>query len=145
MRRIATIVACLVLSASVAWAQSGMTDNQVMDYVVEQNAKGVTRQEIVTQLMRRGVTIEQIRRIQKKYQRQTKNGALGANDITAGSQNMKTRMREQNGDIREEQKAKDKRKASQFRTKDTKKTNQIQRHTYDEYDTDYVEMDEAME
>ena len=145
MKRISTIIACLALTATMAWAQSGMTDNQVMDYVVEQNAKGMTRQEIVTQLMRRGVTIEQIRRIQKKYQRQTKNGALGANDITAGSQNMKTRMREQNGDIREEQKVKDKRKASQFRTKDTKKSNQIQKHTYDEEDTDFMEMDEAMD
>ena len=145
MKRISTIIACLAFTATMAWAQSGMTDNQVMDYVVEQNAKGMTRQEIVTQLMRRGVTIEQIRRIQKKYQRQTKNGALGANDITAGSQNMKTRMREQNGDIREEQKVKDKRKASQFRTKDTKKSNQIQKHTYDEEDTDFMEMDEAMD
>jgi protein involved in polysaccharide export with SLBB domain len=122
-----------------------MTDNQVMDYVVEQNAKGVSRQQIVTQLMQRGVTIDQIRRIQKKYQKQIKNGALGADDITAGSKEVKTRMREQNGEKREEQKKLDKQKASQFRIKDTKKKNQIQRHTYDEMDADFVEMDDAMD
>jgi protein involved in polysaccharide export with SLBB domain len=122
-----------------------MTDNQVMDYVIEQNANGVSRQQIVTQLMQRGVTIEQIRRIQKKYQKQIKNGALGADDITAGSKEVKNRMREQNGEKRQEQKAQDKKKASQFRIKDTKKKNQIQKHTYDDDDADFVEMDEAMD
>ena len=145
MKRFATLIASVMVCATMSWAQSGMTDNQVMDYVIEQNAKGVSRQQIVTQLMQRGVTIDQIRRIQKKYQKQIKNGALGADDITAGSKKVKTRMREQNGEKREEQKKQDKQKASQFRVKDTKKKNQIQRHTYDEEDADYVEMDEAMD
>jgi len=95
--------------------------------------------------MQRGVTIEQIRRIQKKYQKQMKNGALGADDITAGSKEVKTRMREQNGELREEQKKSDRQKASQYRVKDTKKQNQQVRHTYDEDDADFVEMDEAMD
>ena len=145
MKRISTIIACLAFAATIGWAQSGMTDNQIMDYVIEQNAKGVSRQQIVTQLMQRGVTIDQLRRIQKKYQKQIKNGALGAEDITAGSKAMKTRMREANGDQREEQVKKDKKNASQFRIKDGKKSNQIQRHTYDDEDKDFVEMDEAID
>lgn len=145
MKRIATLIASVMVCAVMSWAQSGMTDNQIMDYVIEQNAQGVPRQKIVTQLMQRGVTIEQIRRIQKKYQKQMKNGAMGADDITAGSKEMKSRMREQNGDKRREQKKEDKKKASQFRIKDTKKKNQIQRHTYDEEDEDFVEMDDAMD
>lgn len=145
MKRLATLIASVVVCATMSWAQSGMTDNQVMDYVIEQNANGVSRQQIVTQLMQRGVTIEQIRRIQKKYQKQIKNGALGADDITAGSKEVKNRMREQNGEKRQEQKAQDKKKASQFRIKDTKKKNQIQKHTYDDDDADFVEMDEAMD
>ena len=145
MKRISTIIACLAFAATIGWAQSGMTDNQIMDYVIEQNAKGVSRQQIVTQLMQRGVTIDQLRRIQKKYQKQIKNGALGAEDITAGSKAVKTRMREANGEQREEQVKKDKQNASQFRVKDGKKQNQIQRHTYDEDDKDYVEMDDAID
>ena len=145
MKRISTIIACLVLVATMGWAQSGMTDNQIMDYVVEQNAKGVSRQQIVTNLMQRGVTIEQLRRIQKKYQKQMKNGALGAEDITAGSKAMKTRMREQNGEKREQQVKRDKRNASQFRVKDGKKENQVLTHTYNDEDPDYVEMDEAID
>jgi SOS response regulatory protein OraA/RecX len=76
MKRLSSIIISLMLATTAGWAQSGMTDNQVMDYVVEQNAKGVSRQQIVTQLMQRGVTIDQIRRIQQKYQRQQKDGSL---------------------------------------------------------------------
>ena len=145
MKRLSTIIACLAFAVTISWAQSGMTDDQIMDYVIEQNAKGVSRQQIVTQLMQRGVTIDQLRRIQKKYQKQIKNGSLGAEDITAGSKAMKNRMREANGDQREEQIKRDKKNASQFRVKDTKKSNQIQRHTYDDEDKDFVEMDEAID
>ena len=145
MKRLVTLIACIVVCATMSWAQSGMTDNQVMDYVVEQNAKGVSRQQIVTQLMQRGVTIDQIRRLQKKYQRQMKNGALGADDITAGSKDTKARMREPNGEKRQEMKNQDKKNASQFRIKDTKKKNQIKKHTYDEDDEEFTEMDDAMD
>ena len=62
-----------MLATTLSWAQSGMTDNQIMDYVIEQNAKGVSRQQIVTQLMQRGVTIDQIRRLKTKYEKQMKN------------------------------------------------------------------------
>ena len=143
MKRISTIIACLAFAATIGWAQSGMTDNQIMDYVIEQNAKGASRQQIVTQLMQRGVTIDQLRRIQKKYQKQIKNGALGAEDITAGSQATKSRMREANGEQREDQVRKDKQNASQFRIKDGKRQNQ--KHTYDNTDKEYVEMDEAID
>ena len=110
MKRLSSLIFSLMLTAAASWAQSGMTDNQVMDYVIEQNAKGASRQQIVTQLMQRGVTIEQIRRIQKKYQKQINGDALGADDITAGSKAAKTRLRESNGEKREEQKVKDKQK-----------------------------------
>lgn len=143
MKRISTIIAYLAFAATIGWAQSGMTDNQIMDYVIEQNAKGASRQQIVTQLMQRGVTIDQLRRIQKKYQKQIKNGALGAEDITAGSQATKSRMREANGEQREDQVKRDKQNASQFRIKDGKRQNQ--KHTYDNTDKEYVEMDEAID
>lgn len=145
MKKYLFLLGMMLLTCTSMTAQSSMTDNQIMDYVIEQNAKGVSRQQIVTQLMQRGVTIDQLRRIQKKYQKQIKNGALGAEDITAGSKSVKNRMREANGEKREEQAKKDKQNASQFRVKDGKKSNQIQHHTYDEDDKDFVEMDEAID
>ena len=136
-----------MLATTLSWAQSGMTDNQIMDYVIEQNAKGVSRQQIVTQLMQRGVTIDQIRRLKTKYEKQMKNGSLGAEDITAGSKAVKTRMRESNGDKREEQAKQDKKKASQYRITDTKLESykKKQKRTYNEDDKDFVAMDEAMD
>ena len=145
MKKYLFFLGMMLLTCTSMTAQSGMTDNQIMDFVIEQNANGVSRQQIVTQLMQRGVTIDQLRRIQKKYQKQIKNGALGAEDITAGSKAVKNRMREANGEKREEQVKKDKQNASQFRVKDGKKSNQIQRHTYDDDDKDFVEMDEAID
>ena len=100
MRKYLFLLGMMLLTCTSMTAQSSMTDNQIMDYVIEQNAKGVSRQQIVTQLMQRGVTIDQLRRIQKKYQKQIKNGALGAEDITAGSKAVKNRMREANGEKR---------------------------------------------
>ena len=103
MKRLSTIIVCLTLAATIGWAQSGMTDDQVTNYVIEQNAKGVSRQHIVTQLMQRGVTIDQIRRIYRKYQKQSNGEVLGAEDITAGSKDVKNRMRTANGEKRDEE------------------------------------------
>ena len=143
MKRRSSIIISLMLATTAGWAQSGMTDNQVMDYVVEQNAKGVSRQQIVTQLMQRGVTIDQIRRIQQKYQRQQKDGSLGAKDITAGSQSVKNRMREANGEQRPEQVEREKRNVSPYRQKDGRP--RTKKNTYDENDEQYMEMDNAMD
>ena len=141
MKRIATLILSLTLASTAGWAQSGMTDNQVMDYVIEQNAKGVSRQQIVTQLMQNGVTIDQIRRIQKKYQKQIKNGSLGGEDITAGTEKVKNRMREANGEARTEQVQREQRNVSPYRVRDGRN----KKNTYDERDDQFMEMDEAVD
>ena len=143
MKRTTVILLSFLLAVTTSWAQSGMTDNQVMDYVIEQNAKGVSRQQIVTQLMQRGVTIEQIRRIQKKYQRQMKDGSLGAEDITAGSKEVKNRMREANGEKKKGQEEREKRTTSKYRVKDNRP--KTKKNTYDEEDKEFTEMDDAMD
>ena len=119
------------MCATMSWGQSSMTDDQVMDYVIEQNAKGMSRQQIVTQLMQRGVSIEQIQRIQKKYQKQQKGNALGSGASTTGVDDRKNRLREANGEKRREEKIED-------------KNNQPQYQTYEDKDKDFVEMDKAL-
>lgn len=142
MKRIATLILSLTLASATGWAQSGMTDNQVMDYVIEQNAKGVSRQQIVTHLMQNGVTIEQIRRIQKKYQKQINNGSLGGEDITAGTQGVKNRMREANGETKQEQVQREQRNVSPYRVRDGRPR---KKNTYNENDDQFTEMDEAVD
>lgn len=145
MKRRFVIIMCLALFSTMVQAQSSMTDNQIVDFVIEQNSKGVSRQQIVTQLMQRGVTMDQIQRIRDKYQKQMNKDVLGAQDITSGSQASKNRLRESNAQKREQQVARDRANASQFRVKDTKPANQVQRHTYDWDDPDFMEMDDALD
>ncbi|MCQ2257954.1 MAG: SLBB domain-containing protein [Bacteroidaceae bacterium] len=64
----------------VALAQS-MTDEQVVKYVTQQQELGKSQQDIVTSLLKKGVTTEQLRRIRKKYQ--AEQTALGAQNLTS--------------------------------------------------------------
>ena len=82
MRKFFILVILSVLLPVVAQAQSGMTDEQVMKFVVEENSSGTPQAQIVTKLMQRGVNIEQIRRVRQKYERLAKNQGLGA--VSAG-------------------------------------------------------------
>lgn len=65
-----------------AFAQS-MSDEQVMRYVRQEQEKGNSQQQIVTQLLKRGVTPDQLRRVRRKYEAEQKN--LGATDLTGKS------------------------------------------------------------
>ncbi len=51
------------------FAQSGMTDEQVMQFVVKEYERGTSQTQIVTKLMQRGVDINQIRRVKNTYDR----------------------------------------------------------------------------
>lgn len=79
--------------------QSQMSDKQVMNFIVKENEKGTPRNEIVTKLMERGVSIEQIRRLRDKYEREKSKSSLGARDLT-GSTDGQSRLRKPNGDKR---------------------------------------------
>lgn len=82
-------------------AQTSMTDTQVMQFMIKENERGTSRSEIVTQLIERGVTIEQIRRIREKYEKQKSGTVPGARDIS-GTGISNTRLRTNNGDERQE-------------------------------------------
>lgn len=98
------LIFALLWGATVnVWAQVGMSDNQVMQYMVKENAKGTPRQEIVSKLIERGVSIEQIRRIRDKYEKQSKGNVMGARNIS-GVETGENRLRTNNGDKRKDDK-----------------------------------------
>ena len=66
-----------VLLPVCASAQSSMTDDQVFKYIIKEHQEGTSQQQIVVQLMQRGVDINQIRRVRKKYERLAKEQGLG--------------------------------------------------------------------
>lgn len=60
---------------------SSMSDKQVMDFVIKENEKGTSREEIVRKLIERDVPIQQIQRIRNKYEKQLKNKQIGARNV----------------------------------------------------------------
>lgn len=125
------------------WAQTGMTDNQVMQYMIKETERGTPRQEIVTNLIERGVSIEQIRRIKKKYEKQNDGSVIGARDIS-GSKG-KNRLRSNNGDKKEELKGsyqrKQERKEIDKSSLSEKQRKKLEREEKSEY---MDEMDELL-
>ena len=96
-------------------AQSSMTDDQVMQFVIKEHAAGTSQAQIVTKLMQNGVDITQIRRVRKKYDRQiNKRGLGGVADESVST--AEDRMRKANG---EKKKNQDKRSNYQLKTNDT--------------------------
>ena len=93
IKRIFLILALLTSAATFqAYAQSSMTDKQVMEFIVKENDKGTSRAQIVTKLMERGVPIEQIRKIRKKYEREQEGTQLGARDITGAGNRLRQQI-----------------------------------------------------
>lgn len=66
MRRLITLFFLIFVLSGVAMAQQ-MSDDQVIQYVKEANKSGKSQKQITTELLRRGVTKEQVSRIQQKY------------------------------------------------------------------------------
>ena len=71
------VLFCLTLGFSTAIMAQSMTDQQVINYAKQQAELGVSQREIATQLLRRGVTMQQLQRIQQRMQQD--NGANGTN------------------------------------------------------------------
>lgn len=94
MKRLLIFTFLFLTTAVCAVAQSSMTDNQVMAFVVKEHEVGTSQAQIVTKLMQRGVDIQQIRRVRRKYENE-KNG-MGIVSADRG-QTADNRMRKNNG------------------------------------------------
>lgn len=66
MRRLITLFFLIFVLSGVVMAQQ-MSDDQVIQYVKEANKSGKSQKQITTETLRRGVTKEQVSRIQQKY------------------------------------------------------------------------------
>ena len=67
MRRLIALFFLIFTLSGVAVAQQ-MSDDQVIQYVKSAQQMGKTQKQITTELMRKGVTKEQVERIQQKYE-----------------------------------------------------------------------------
>ncbi len=98
MRKLAIFFFLMFMAPLGIMAQSSMTDNQVMEFVMKEHEAGTSQAQIVTKLMQRGVDIQQIRRVRQKYEGMAKDGnGYGAKGSAASTN---SRMRKNNGALK---------------------------------------------
>lgn len=73
MKKVLAVFMALSLFCAYAHAQK-MTDEQIVDYVTEARAKGDSDQDIAKQLLRKGVTMDQVNRLKSQYNRMQTTG-----------------------------------------------------------------------
>lgn len=94
MRKFIALFFLAFMFVGVAVAQQ-MSDDQVIQYVKDAQKQGKTKKQLTNELLSRGVTKEQVERIQRKYE-----GDQNASGSVSGSNINISRQRDQNvGDI----------------------------------------------
>jgi len=76
-----------------AQKKSTMTDSEIMEYIIRENEKGTSRQNIMIQLMEKGVTVDRVRKIRRKYEKQQNGDVLGARNISGYDSGESDRLR----------------------------------------------------
>ena len=81
-----------MLSGIGVYAQ--MSDDKIIEYIQEQQAKGVSQEQIVFDLNKKGVSVQQLQRMRDKYEKQQSTGVLGNTMPTGNTQTTRTRTRQ---------------------------------------------------
>ena len=84
MRRFSLFIFSLFIFTSLTYAQR-MSDDQAVQYVKQAQAAGKSQKQMTTELLRRGVTQEQVLRIKAQYE--------ATNSTSDGTDNKPTQMR----------------------------------------------------
>lgn len=96
MKKYLIALALLFVTGLPLMAQSSMSDQQLIEFILEENDKGTSQSEIIKKLLQRGVDMQQIQRVKRKYERQKEELGMGA--VNGKSQaNGNDRMRSQTG------------------------------------------------
>ncbi len=136
MKRVFLMLAMLMLTTTLALAQSSMSDEDIVEFVMEEQEKGTSQSQIVTKLMQRGVSVDQLKRLKSKYERQSKDSGLGIKNITTGGKES-DRMRKANSKKNKKQQKKSP-YVSKHRVKPAKDKDAV--NTYDSEDEEFLRM-----
>ena len=78
----------------------GMTETQILQFVMQERQKGTEESEIATKLLQKGATLEQIQKMRQKYASQLEKASMGkAADKALGD--AQSRMRQNNAPLKE--------------------------------------------
>ena len=84
----------VLLSSAVLSLSAQMSEDKIIQFVAEQQSKGVPQEQIVFELSRRGVTMQQLQSMREKYEKQKSTGVLG--NTMLESEGLNSRVRTQN-------------------------------------------------
>ena len=96
---LSTSLSIFLLFFSLTLSAQGMSDDQVMKFIIKEHNAGTSQAQIVSKLVSKGVNINQIRRIRKKYEKEIQGKQLGAVADNAVD-NAGQMMRQNNGNER---------------------------------------------
>ena len=141
MKKSIIISALFALFSLSTFAQSMMTDDQVMQFIVKEHEDGSSQSQIVTKLMQRGVDIQQIHRVKSKYEREMKQDGLGVSKQNAEQSN--NRLRKNNGKTKDD--VTDNKTKTPITDKETATTKRVQnlpkwQKEYDETSDEFTAM-----
>ena len=90
------ILFCIfTLSMSTMTYGQGMTETQILQFVMQERQKGTSESDIATKLLQKGATLEQIQKMRQKYASQLEKASMGkAADKALGD--AQSRMRQNN-------------------------------------------------
>lgn len=94
-----TSLSIFLLFFSLTLSAQSMSDDQVLKYIIKEHNAGTSQSQIVSKLVSKGVNINQIRRIRKKYEKEIQGKQLGAVADNAVD-NAGQMMRQNNGNER---------------------------------------------
>lgn len=100
MKRIFFLVTLVFMFSTSFWAQSGMTDTQILQYVIQQKKLGRPESEIATELLKQGATLAQIQQMRQKYSQQLDKVSMGG-VVDKAIGDASSRMRKNNAPLRE--------------------------------------------
>lgn len=87
IRKTILTLALITMGAVCGFAQT-MSEDQIISFVQKEQAKGTNQQGIVQKLLQKGVTVDQLRKVRKKYEAQQ--SQMGAVDLTGTSKQQTT-------------------------------------------------------
>lgn len=145
------ILVVLMAIVAIGGYSQTMTDNQVMEMIMQEHQRGSSQAQIVTKLMQSGVNINQIRRVRNMYERMQKGSGLGNMGTRTSTDD---RTRRNNGNLRGNVKRDD----VESETRRISRDNQQEADRYsvgrvsefdtdatpDEYNDQYLEMTDEM-
>ena len=146
MRRLYIILFMFAMSIASVNAQS-MSDEQVIKFVMKEHKNGSSQAEIVSKLVQKGVNIDQINRVKKKYERLEKEQGLGTvkDKTLSDEEQIDSRLRRNNSQYNNStEKLKDDKLRSQRNKQNNKNRRELQLEEEEEKRFMKTELDDML-